>query len=180
MPDLSSGSRKFLLDLARQSIRIHLETGDWPQVPPHERELDIARGCFVTLQKHGQLRGCVGTFDASRPLVENVVRMAAASAFQDTRFPPVVKTELAEIKIEISVLGPLVKMNVLEEIVIGKHGVYVKLGVRSGTFLPEVATEQGWSREEFLVECARHKAGLSIAEIAQAEVYLYEVEKFEE
>lgn len=169
-----------MLTLARESIRLHLESGDWPEIPPHDRELEIGRGCFVTLHKKGGLRGCVGTFDASKPLVENVKRMAVSAAFQDSRFSPVGKSELAEIHIEISVLGPLVKMNSLEDLVIGKHGVYIKLGARSGTFLPEVAVEQKWSREEFLMGCARHKAGLSVSEIAQAEVYLYEVERFGE
>lgn len=180
MPVLSSSNREFLLALARDSIRVHLESGDWPQISPHDFELDKPSGCFVTLVKKGELRGCVGTFDAGRPLVENVKRMAASAAFQDTRFPALAKAELGEIKIEISVLGPLVKMNSLEDIVIGKHGVYVKLGARSGTFLPEVAVEQKWSREEFLMWCARQKANLSVAEIAKAEIYLYEVEKFSE
>ena len=180
MPDLSSNSRKFLLALARESIRCHLESGDWPGIPAHDKEIEITRGCFVTLHKKGELRGCVGTFDASKPLVENVKRMAVAAAFQDSRFSPVTKSELGEIHIEISVLGPLVKMNSLEELVIGRHGVYVKLGARSGTFLPEVAVEQKWSREEFLMWCARHKAGLNVDEISKAEVYLYEVEKFGE
>ena len=180
MPGLSSNSRAKLLDLARASIRSHFEGGPVPVVDPADAGLAVKRGCFVTLRKKGALRGCVGTFDIAKPLAENVLRLATAAAFQDTRFPPLQKSELAEVRIEISVLGELRKMNSIEEIEIGRHGVFVRLGNRSGTFLPEVAVSEKWSREEFLAYCARQKAGLSPEEIGRAEVFLYEVEKFEE
>ena len=180
MPDLSSNSRKILLGLAREAIRNYLETGDHLVFQNPDEELTRRRGCFVTLRKERRLRGCVGTFDASRPLCENVIRMAAASAFQDTRFPNVAKAELPVIRIEISVLGGLEKVDSLEEIELGRHGVLVKLGKRTGTFLPEVALEHQWSREEFVTFCAREKAGLRPDECAAAEIYRYEVEKFGE
>ncbi len=177
MPGLSSSNKILLIRLAREAVRSRLESGDIPPVSVLEPELMQKRGCFVTLRKNGLLRGCVGTFEASRPLGENVVQMALAAAFQDSRFPPVVKNEWKDIRLEISVLGPLEKTAAWEDIQIGKHGIYVKSGARGGTYLPDVAVDQKWSREEFIINCAREKAGLSPQECAQAEIFRYEVEK---
>jgi len=190
MPDLSSNNRKQLLALARQAIRTYLETGmnldrnvslpdPWGRGGDEALEKFCA-GCFVTLRKKGTLRGCIGTFDSARPLLDNVVRMAIAAAAQDTRFPPLTQSELREVQISLSILGGLERVQCIEEIEIGRHGVYVKHGIRSGTFLPEVAVEQKWSREEFVVFCARQKAGLRPEECAAAEVYRYEVDQFSE
>jgi AmmeMemoRadiSam system protein A len=180
MPDLSSDLRRTLLQLARNSIQIYLTSGDKLNFQTDLPEFNLRRGCFITLRKAGELRGCVGTFDASEVLYKNIIRMAVAAAFQDTRFPPLGKDEFSQVKIEISVLGELEKIQSLDEIELGKHGVYIKLGHRSGTFLPEVAAEQGWSVQEFVMACAREKARLSTDEISRAEIYRYPVEKFKE
>src|SRR3990167_721388 len=119
MTDLSSSNQKVCLELARQAIVSHMETGDVPVVHTKDPELAALRGCFVTLRKNGSLRGCVGTFDAARPLLENVIRMASAAAFQDTRFPPVTRPELPDLQIELSVLGPLEKVDSMDEIELG-------------------------------------------------------------
>jgi AmmeMemoRadiSam system protein A len=177
MPGLSSNSRRLLLDLAAAAIKAHLTTGEVPEFVPTEPETGRLAGCFVTLRKNGLLRGCVGTFDRARPLYDNVRRMAVAAAFQDIRFPPVNRDELKDLNIEISVLGEPFKMNTLEDLNLGRHGVLVKLGARSGTYLPEVAVDEDWSALDFVTHCAREKAGLSPEECARAEVYLYEVEK---
>lgn len=178
MPDLSSNSRKELLELAHKAIRTRLETGDILKYTPGNPELLLRRGCFVTLRLAGNLRGCVGTFEATEPLYQNVILMAVASAFQDSRFSPVQKSELESLEIQISVLGELCEMKSIQELEIGRHGVYVRLGERSGTFLPEVAVEQKWRPEEFIIYCAKEKAGLVPEECARAQVFLYEVEKF--
>lgn len=180
MPDLSSNNRKLLLELARNSIKLYLETGDHLVYETVAPELKLFRGCFVTLRTGKDLRGCVGTFETHKPLYENVSRMAIAAAFQDSRFKPVSKAELSQVKIEISVLGELEKIESVDQIEIGRHGVYVKLGESSGTFLPEVAVEHKWSAPEFVVFCAREKAGLAPEECGRAEIYRYEVEKFKE
>ncbi len=169
-----------MLEAARDAIRIHLETGDHLVFDPREPELNLPRGCFVTLRSAGALRGCIGTFDSSQPLSKNIPRMAVAAAFQDPRFSPVGKAEWRQIRIEISVLGPLEKISSIDEIELGKHGILVRLGPRSGTFLPDVAIEHKLSREEFVMLCAREKAGLDPKEIAYAELFRYEVEKFSE
>lgn len=180
MPDLSSNSRELLLDLARRSIQMRLASGDTPDFKADAEEFRMQCGCFVTLWKDGKLRGCVGTFDRDTPLYLNVIRMAVASAIQDRRFPPVTKAELGRLIIEISILGELRKIDSIKEIETGKHGVYVRLGHKSGTFLPDVAVEQKWGPEEFVIQCARWKAGLSPEECASAEVFVYDVVKISE
>ncbi len=180
MPALSSNSQIFLLKLARDSIRFYLETRTTPLFEIPIEEVKQPGGCFVTLKKLSTLRGCIGTFEGASPLHENVIRMAVASAFEDPRFPPVCTEELHDVRIELSVLGELRKMNSLEELEIGRHGIWIKFGGRAGTYLPDVAVEQGWSREEFLEHCAYHKAGLTPEEFKSAEIFLYEVQKFSE
>ena len=168
------------MNLARSAIKTYIQTGDHIHPDLNLPELSVPAGCFVTLHINGKLRGCVGTFAGSGPLGENVVRMAIAAAAQDTRFPPVTKEELEQIRISISILGVLEKVSSLEEIEKGRHGIYVRLGNRSGTFLPEVAVEQRWSVAEFVAFCAREKAGLSPGKCSQAEIFRYEVEKISE
>lgn len=180
MPVLSSNNQKLALETARESIKTKLDSGNELRHPNQDPEFLQKLGCFVTLRKNGELRGCVGTFENSRPLIQNIVRMSVASAFQDMRFSPVTKSELPEIKIEISILGHLEKIDSIDQIEIGKHGVYVKAGSKSGTFLPDVATEQGWNRDEFVMNCAREKAHMTTAECAQAEIFRYEVQKISE
>jgi AmmeMemoRadiSam system protein A len=181
MPVLSSNSQQALLALARESIERYLEDGSVPSFRCDGGDLSQKMGCFVTLRlSSGELRGCVGTFERERPLWENVSRMARCSAFQDTRFSPVKKAEMENLVIEISVLGPLEPVAGIESIELGRHGIVTRFGSRSGTLLPQVALEQGWTREQFVTYCAIHKAGLSPAECAQAELLIYEVSHFAE
>jgi AmmeMemoRadiSam system protein A len=119
-------------------------------------------GCFVTLHHHGDLRGCIGTFGARGPLWQTVREMALA-ALRDPRFVgrPVTAAEMPQIDIEISVLSPLEKVkDPLADIELGRHGICIEGPWGSGCFLPQVATETGWSKEEFLSHCAAGKAGL--------------------
>jgi uncharacterized protein (TIGR00296 family) len=106
--------------------------------------------------------------------------MAVSAGFQDPRFPPLSRGELDQVHIEISVLGGFRKMNSIEELEVGRHGVWIKCGLKSGTYLPEVATEQGWAAEEFVRHCAMEKAGLKAEELPRAEVSIYEVVKMTE
>jgi len=118
------------------------------------------RGAFVTLKKHGQLRGCIGCIKSVKPLYKIVGEMAVAAAFHDPRFRPVTKTELPDLEIEISVLTPLKRIRAVEEIEVGKHGIFIERGFKSGLLLPQVATEYRWDRRTFLEHCCL-KAGLS-------------------
>jgi len=167
-----------LLDLAFDSLRSYFR-GERPEPPALAGpELVQQTGCFVTLHKDGQLRGCIGTFERQGPLYEKVQRMARAAAFQDPRFPPLAKTELASLSLDISILSEMTKAGSMDEIELGRHGIYISLGPKNGTLLPEVAVEHKMTREQFVMCCAREKAGLTPMECAQAEIYLYEVQKF--
>ncbi|RKZ20397.1 AMMECR1 domain-containing protein, partial [bacterium] len=109
--------------------------------------------------KHGELRGCIGLIKGIKPLYLAVQDMAIAAALRDPRFPPVSPSELDEIEIEISVLTPLKEVKDVEEIKVGRDGIYIERGYHSGLLLPQVATEYGWTREEFLDHTCM-KAGL--------------------
>ncbi len=116
-------------------------------------------GAFVTLKRQGRLRGCIGNVTASTPLAETIERMAQAAAFEDPRFPPVEDEELADLEIEISILGPITPCPDPEQIEVGRHGLIVRRGFHSGLLLPQVAVEWGWDRKTFLDQTCI-KAGL--------------------
>jgi len=145
---LDEDQQKTLLKIARQTLESYLENGETPKISIDDEALNQKRGVFVTLKRNGQLRGCIGQFFSQKPLYQEVADMAISAAVHDSRFSPLQYNELGSIKIEISVLSPMRKVNSLEEIELGKHGVYLKYGARTATFLPQVATETGWSREE--------------------------------
>jgi len=180
--DLTEADKKKLLDLARKTIEHYLETNKLLDINLSDYSENLKQHCgaFVSLHKHNQLRGCIGRFMADEPLLKVVQEMAIAAATQDYRFPKVKSSELKDIEIEISVLSPLKKIEDISEIVLGKHGIYIKKGFSSGTFLPQVATETGWSLEEFLGHCSRDKAGIGWDGWKNAEIYIYTAEVFSE
>jgi AmmeMemoRadiSam system protein B/AmmeMemoRadiSam system protein A len=161
-PSLSAEDKARLKNIARQTLAAKL-FGTVPspdltlsELPPPLRE---PRGAFVTLKRHGQLRGCIGQIEARQPLAHTVSRMAVAAAFQDPRFPPVTPDEWDDLELEISVLSPLTKLDDPTQVRVGTHGLVLRKGSRSGLLLPQVAVEQGWDRETFLRQTCR-KAGL--------------------
>lgn len=105
------------------------------------------------------MRGCIGFVTAERPLLAAVEEAAQAAAFQDPRFPPLTRQELGEVHLEISVLSQPRPVSDVREIEVGRHGLIVRRGLRSGLLLPQVATEYGWDRETLLQHTCR-KAGL--------------------
>ncbi len=155
---LSDEEKRILLKVARESIKEHLTgiRGNYPDPTPN---LMTKCGAFVTLHKHGNLRGCIGYVIPIKSLYETVKEMAVSSAFQDPRFPPLREDEFEHIDIEISALSPLRTINDINEIKIGTHGILIKKGYNSGLLLPQVATEQGWDLETFLTNTC-YKAGL--------------------
>ena len=161
---MSGADRKALLGIVRGTLEAILTRRPKPAAPPVESEALRARsGCFVTLKNRGALRGCIGTFTARGPLHQTVREMAGA-VLRDPRFldRPVTAGELADLRVEISVLTPLEKIkDPLAEIELGRHGIYIEGSYGSGCFLPQVATETGWTKEEFLSHCASGKAGLA-------------------
>ncbi|MGM0666680.1 MAG: AmmeMemoRadiSam system protein B [Bacteroidota bacterium] len=179
---ISHNDQISLIEIARQSIWSHLQkekstdSGKTELSPALLSEL----GAFVTLNIDGQLRGCIGCFMPSAPLYKTVGSMAREAAFMDPRFSPLSRDEFEKISIEISVLSPLRKISSIEEIILGKHGVYIKKGTRSGTFLPQVADRRDWTLSDFLGHISRDKAGLGWTGWKDAEIYVYEAFVFGE
>ncbi|NLA50353.1 MAG: AmmeMemoRadiSam system protein A, partial [Bacteroidales bacterium] len=166
-----------LLNIARNNIKTVLAEGkrttaaDPAKAPPALRQ---PMGAFVTIRIDGKLRGCIGRFTSSDPLCEVVRSSAVSSAFEDPRFSPLTSEEFEKCDLEITVLGPLKKIKSIDEIILGKHGIYIRKDQRSGTMLPQVATEQGWNVEEFLGFTSREKAGLDWDGWKDAEIFIYE------
>ena len=158
-PPLSPEERTELLRLAHQAIDAAL-AGQKLELNPASPRLLEPRGAFTTLHLDGNLRGCVGYVYPVKALHRTVAETAVAAAFNDTRFPPVTAEEAARLKIEISVLSPILPI-AAEDIEAGRHGLVVTLGSRRGLLLPQVALEFGWDAPTFLAETC-HKAGLPL------------------
>ena len=179
---LTRAEKSALLAIARQSIADSLAGR---RIRPVDEALltpalKARCGAFVTLSAGGRLRGCIGNLVGRRPLWQTVGEMARAAAFDDPRFSPVGAAELPGISIEVSVLSPLRRVASEAEVELGGHGILIVKGGRSGTFLPQVATDTGWTREEFLGHCSRDKAGLGWDGWRAAELYVYEADVFGE
>ena len=158
---LNKEQQEQLLKIARDTLNMYIIAGKRLEFNITDDELNQECGAFVTLHKKGELRGCIGNIIAHQPLWETIRDMAIDSSTSDPRFAPVTKEELDEINIEISVLTKPERVKSVDEIILGTHGVIVRKGFASGVFLPQVATETGWSKEEFLSYLCAHKAGLS-------------------
>ena len=171
-----------LLQIARSSIEYYLTFNKKPDKNFNKITdyIKTESGVFVTLTKNGNLRGCIGNLTGEAPLYKNVQDMAIASATNDYRFDKVELSEMKEIKIEISVLSPLKKLSDINEIVLGRHGILIKKGMQTGTFLPQVAVHTGWCLEEFLGHCARDKVKIGWFGWKNAELFTYEAFVFNE
>jgi uncharacterized protein len=171
-----------LLKVARDTVEAVIKGKRPPAVEADDPDLASHLGCFVTLKTGDELRGCIGQFVADRPLVNMIVEMAKASATGDSRFfdNPLIVDDLQELDIEISVLSELKKTNNPLSLRLGVDGIYIKKGYLSGCFLPQVATETGWSKEEFLSYCCSHKAGLpeDAWRDPKTDVFLFSAEVF--
>ena len=157
--ELDKSEQKELLQIARNTLEAYINHGKTPHFEPKSSRLSERRGVFVTLKKKDTLRGCIGYIRPVQPLYQAVTEMAISASTKDHRFPPVSAKELKEISIEITVLSPLRLIDRVEEIEVGKYGLYISKGGFSGLLLPQVATEYGWNRQEFL-EHTCQKAGL--------------------
>lgn len=180
--ELNKEEQEKLLEIARRTLESYLKNGETLGFEVVGPQLLEPRGSFVTLRKNGQLRGCIGEFEARDSLWKVVQRMAIEAAIRDPRFPPVRLNELSEISIEISVLSPLKKIDNPDEIEIGKHGVMIKKDFRKGVFLPQVATETGWDKETFMGQLCSQKAGLpwDCWKKKDIELFIFTAQVFEE
>jgi len=181
MDTLARADREYLLRLARGTVEQYLLTGTVPLPRTDSPVLWRQQGAFVTLNKHGRLRGCIGHMAEDTPVVLTVPRMALQAALRDTRFAPVQPDEIPALEVEISVLTPFVQVSGPGEILVGRDGVVLEKGGRRAVYLPQVAPEQGWDRDEMLghlcqkagmtTECWQHNAKLFTF---QAEVFAEE------
>jgi AmmeMemoRadiSam system protein B/AmmeMemoRadiSam system protein A len=153
---LQDSEKKLLLKLARETIRRYLATETVPLARNFPARMNFTQGAFVTLRKHGELRGCIGHIPPDFELGKTVATVSMLSAFEDRRFAPVQVNELEDIEIEISVLTPMKPIASADEIVPGRDGVHISKAGRSAVFLPQVATENNWDRTELLENlCAK-------------------------
>ena len=162
MQELNKEQKINLLKLARKTIYELLYNDKFENISGDAFADNIFKtkcGAFVTLHKKESLRGCIGYVEGVKPIPDTVIDMAKASAFRDPRFMPLTKSEYGEIDIEISVLSPIEKVRGVSEIVIGRDGIIISKGSRSGLLLPQVATENNWGLTTFL-EHTCYKAGL--------------------
>jgi len=179
---LNSQQKKKLLNIARNTVESYVKYGKVPEFKETDPDLLRQEGAFVTLHKKGELRGCIGSIIGTQPLWLTVRDMAIESSTRDPRFAPVAPDELKDIKIEISVLSQPKRVQNVDEIKMGLHGVIVKRGLNSGVFLPQVATETGWSRDVFLSNLCASKAGLPADawKDKKAELYIFTAQVFGE
>lgn len=171
---LNENEKQLLLKIARNAVKSLFDKGmksrSETEIPD---KLKAPLGAFVSLYNETQLRGCIGTFITSKALYATIKDLAISSATNDSRFEPVSASEVEDLTIEISVLTPLERIKSINEIELGVHGIYVKKGVFSGTFLPQVALKTSWTIEEFLGHCSRDKAGIGWYGWKDAELFRY-------
>lgn len=182
MIELDGEERKGLLNLAREAIiaRLRGVKAEVPALFPHHG-YNLPSAVFVTLTIGGELRGCIGTMEPRGSLADSVAYYAVAAAFEDPRFPPLSQAEIDKVKIEISALSPLRKVASADDVEPGRHGVYIKRGRLSGTYLPQV-WEHFKSKKAFLDSLCSEKAGLSPGAWKEKStaLYVYTVDSFEE
>ena len=177
---ITESESKILILLAAKSVAEKIDPGFIfsGTIPDLSGNLCNRCGAFVSVYVDGELRGCIGTFSEEEPLYVNVVNMAVSAATEDSRFSSIQADELSRLELEISILTPRQRIYNPSEIIIGKHGIYLKHGLNRGTLLPQVAVKQEWTPLEFLGNCARYKAGIGWDGWKQAEIYTYEAMVF--
>ena len=169
LDDLSHAEEEALLELARATLHTHLahdgSLAEWFESHGHDPGLESLAGAFVTVhntgrraEREGRLRACMGVIEARQSALDAVVS-AAVSAAHDPRFPPLGLEELDDVEIEVSVLSPARRVPGPDSVQVGVHGVVLSKGGRRAVFLPQVAPEQGWDRDEMLNHLSQ-KAGL--------------------
>jgi AmmeMemoRadiSam system protein A len=180
MTSLGPTERGALLGIARGAILSHLGVAHAPPLP-EQGTLAEPRGAFVTVYVRGELRGCIGRFEAKASLARTVSEMAVQAASADPRFPPVRAEEIADLGLSVSALGPTWRLEDRAALRVGVHGLVVKKGWHRGALLPRVAVEHGWTADDFLKHACL-KAGLFARayEEPDTELHVFEAEEFGE
>jgi AmmeMemoRadiSam system protein A len=180
--ELNKKQKEILLKIARDSVFNFIKFNKIYEPIVKDERLKKTEGAFVSIYNKEELRGCIGRIISDNKALCEIVRdMAIAACFEDFRFKPVSEEELDFLRFEISVLSVPKLIDNWKKIKLGKHGVIIKKGSRSGVFLPQVAYDTGWSLEEFLSQLCLQKTGL--AEDAykndkEAELYIFKAQVF--
>jgi AmmeMemoRadiSam system protein A len=181
---MNETQKSTLLDVVRDAVRAAVERNEVALPASDDADLNAECGCFVTLKNGDNLRGCLGQFTSEKPIIELISEIAGASASRDHRFSnnPITADELDELDIEVSLLSPLKRTDDPLSLRLGIDGIYIIRDGKSGCFLPQVATEIGWNKEEFLSYCCSGKAGLDANawKDLKTEVYFFTAEIFGE
>ncbi len=178
---LNGEDKDFLMKVAKETINCSVKGKPLPKYDPASPILRENRGAFVTINKHGNLRGCIGYIEAYKPLCETVQEMAVAAALKDPRFPPVTEDELDDLEVEISVMTPIRKIDDVNDIEVGKHGIIIRKGYNQGLLLPQVATEYGWDRNTFLEHtCLKARLPRDSWKDPDTEIMIFSAEVFGE
>ncbi len=167
--------KRELIDIAKKAITDYVINKRETEIEVKDPKFKTDGAVFVTIKEHGSLRGCIGHIHAVMPLYQSIIKNAIAACSSDPRFPPMTKEELKDMEVEISILSPFILLKDIKNIQIGKHGLYIIKGMHSGLLLPQVATEFGWNREEFLEQVCL-KAGLPKDAWKEAELYTFTAE----
>jgi AmmeMemoRadiSam system protein A len=178
---LEDSEKIALLKLARMTLEANLNKQPSPECTISQGSLVAYKGAFVSLHRRDELRGCIGQLYPDRELYKTVQHCVLSAALEDTRFLPVTLAELKELDIEISVLTPFHRIESVEEIEVGKHGLYIVQGHFRGLLLPQVATQYQWDRTTFLEQTCR-KSGLpqSAWKDPRTAIHIFEAEVFSE
>ena len=177
---LNNEEKKEILMVSRKTLNSYISDGVIPKFNFDNEKYKLKCGGFVTLNKDGNLRGCIGYIEPFKPLLETIIEMTINASTKDPRFSPVSSEELEKIKIDISILSPLEKIEDIDKIIVGKHGILIRKGRYSGVLLPQVATEWGWERKTF-IEQTCNKAGLPIDSYKEgADIYIFSAQIFGE
>lgn len=162
-PGLTDEEKATLFTIAKDTLAwcVNNKKGTFPiESYTITSKLKVNTATFVTLKIRGDLRGCIGSLAPVEPLYLSVHHNAVNAAIHDPRFSPVQSAELPDITVDVSILSPIRDIPNLDAFKLGQHGIILSNGMARAVFLPEVATEQGWTKEETLAYLSR-KAGLS-------------------
>lgn len=178
--NLTDEEKKHLLGIAYNTLRTYVKDNRFYEIPIDvlPNALKERYGVFVTLTRNKKLRGCTGKFATNLPLYWAVQKMVISST-NDLRFPRIEEKELSNINIKISILSPLKRIKSVDNIILGRHGIYVYNNGKSGTFLPEVAIDNRFSPKEFVQHCALYKANMTMEEYENLNLYVYQTEIIE-
>ena len=159
MASLTNEQQDFLLELARSTISNNVIVGYWEETVSEEPAFKQMAGAFVTILVNDALRGCTGYMREDKPIYQVIQEMAISASTSDPRFSPLAREELENLSVGISVLSPLRKVEDIEDIRVGVHGLLIVHQGRRGVLLPQVPTDRGWDKDTYLTNLC-FKAGL--------------------